>query len=92
MEVLMQEVLKDVSLTSLNLLLTLLVIFILWKGGKLLVSKLSELTDQVKLTNGNVIMLKTWKDEHDKQDTERHQEVTDQLRALQDKAQKRRAR
>lgn len=91
-DVLIQEVLKDVSLTSLNLLLTLLIVFILWKGGKLLVAKLGELTDQVKITNGNVTALKTWKDDHNKQDDERHEELKSKLDALADKAAKRRAR
>lgn len=39
---------------------------------------------EVRKTNGRVIRLESWKDAHDKQDDERHQEIKDLLRTGRD--------
>lgn len=86
MEALLAQLIELVPLKSLNFILNVATMAILFYGIR---PWLMELTTQVKETNGNVRDLKQWKDDHNDSDEGRHQEnlkrfqeINDSLRDL----------
>lgn len=66
---------------SVSAALSVLVLFVVWRLGKKLYTKLEGLTthlvaiqDQTTKTNGSVGDLKTWRESHDDSDNQRHAE------------------
>lgn len=82
MDALLYEHLKIVPLGVLNLLLGLINVSVLWLLGRAVVRRLADLTEQVKQTNGTVIRLDAWREAHDKQDDERHGQISRMVGSL----------
>jgi hypothetical protein len=79
METLIEMLLKTVPLNSLTLVGTITILCVLvWN----IRPQLAQLTEQVKATNGSVRDLKTWREGHDKQDDQRHEENLETLKEM----------
>lgn len=79
MDFLLELLVKTVPMNSLTLVGTITILCVLIWNIK---PQLAQLTEQVKLTNGSVRDLKAWREGHDKQDDQRHEENLETLKEM----------